>query len=106
MRSGDCQDNDEIERPMRPSVETRAEDHIGHLAFCNKIVHLLPIVRIIFEIGVLNHKHISGKPSESGSQRCSFTSIMVMVERSNGDGARRSRILTENKAVLRSNLNG
>src|ERR1051325_10920775 len=95
-----------IERPMWSSIEPRPEHHIGQLAFCNKILHLFPIVRIVFEIGVLNHKHISGKASESGSQRCSFTSVMFMVDRSNGDGRGRSRFLTEHKAAFSSNLNG
>src|SRR6516162_5631154 len=94
----------EIERAVRPPVEARTKNNIGDLANHNEIIHFRPVARIIFEIGILDHEHISGDRGQPGLQCASLASISLMVDGTDGD-RRRRRFLAEKKLALGVEIN-
>src|SRR6516162_4887415 len=69
---------------MRPAVKSRAVDYIGHLAVYDEREHAGPVVRIVFEVGVLNDDNISGNARQAGSHRGAFASVALVKQ--NGEG--------------------
>ena len=68
----------EIQRAVRTAVEAGTKHHIGDFADRDQIVHRLPVARIIFEIGVLDHEDVSGECGKSGLQPAAFAFVALV----------------------------
>src|SRR5437763_8956970 len=69
-----------IERTMRPAIETRSVDNVGHLPLYDQRKHAGPVVRIVFEVGVLDDDDITGRARQPGSNRGAFASVALVKQ--------------------------
>ena len=76
----------ELQRTVRAAVEARAVDHIGDLAYHDQVVHLRPVLRIIFEVGVLDDEHVAGRGRERSLQTSAFALVALVIERADRHG--------------------
>jgi len=73
---------------MGSPIEARSKDHISDLAYGNEIVHVCPVDRIVFEIGILNDQNLSRGGSKSSLECTTLTAILLMVDRTDSDNSR------------------
>src|SRR5271163_547148 len=60
---------------MRPAKEPRTVDDISDLAIHNERQHQRPVVRIVFQVGVLDDDDIARDMSEPGSYSGPFPTV-------------------------------
>ena len=70
----------EIQRTMRPAIKPGTIDDIGHLALDDQREHARPVVRIVFEVGVLNDDDITGGSRQAGSDGGAFASVALVKQ--------------------------
>jgi len=70
----------EIKRAVRSAIKPRTVDDIGDLPIDNQREHQRPVVRIVFQVGVLNDNDIARSVFEPGSYRAAFTQIALMKD--------------------------
>jgi hypothetical protein len=64
---------------VRISIEERSIDHIRHLELRDRAIHALPILGIVFQVGILDDKGVSGDAREPGAQ-CGPLAMVLPVE--------------------------
>src|SRR5438477_9204570 len=74
-----------IERTMRPAIETRSVDNVGHLPLYDQRKHARPVVRIVFEVGVLDDDDVTGRTRQAGSNGGAFASIALVKQHGKRD---------------------
>ena len=62
-----------------PAHETRTVHHIG-FAVRNRVEQKMILLRIVFEIGVLNNDNVASGGAEAGAQRGPLSLIFRMVK--------------------------
>src|SRR5438309_2264092 len=70
----------EIKRSMRPAVETGSVHNVGHLPLYDEWKHARPVVRVVFEVGVLDDDDITGRARQAGSNRGAFASVALVKQ--------------------------
>src|SRR3954453_5629587 len=70
----------EIKRKMRLAKKPGAVDDVGHLALDNQRKHARPVIRIVFEVGVLNDDDITGGALQASSEGGSFASVALVKQ--------------------------
>jgi hypothetical protein len=65
---------------VRPPIEARTIDDVRDFTHRDKVVHRCPIVRIVFEIGILNDDHVAGDGGESTLQAGAFSLVGFMID--------------------------
>src|SRR5260370_3869007 len=70
----------EIQRTMRLAKKPGAVDDVGHLALDDQRKHAGPVVRIVFEVGVLNDADITGGAGQAGSDGSAFASVALVKQ--------------------------
>src|SRR6516162_979444 len=63
---------------MWPAIKPRAVDDISNLAIHNERQHQRPVVRVIFEVGVLDDDDIARDMSEPGSYSGPFPTVAIV----------------------------
>src|SRR5258708_38422204 len=72
---------------MRPTIEPRAIDNVRDLSIHNQRKHTRPVVRIVFEVGVLDDYDIAGGARETGPHSGAFASITFVKKNGKREAA-------------------
>ena len=70
----------EIQRTMRPAIKPGARNDVGHFPLDDQRKHAGPVVRIVFQVGVLNDDDIAGGLRQAGSGGSAFTSVALVEQ--------------------------
>src|SRR5690348_13278148 len=86
-------------RSVWTPVEARTKDHIRDFAHRDEIVHLPPVVRIILNVGVLDHEDATSSSSESSLQTTTLSFVALVVDWTH-DNSRRPRHFIKNQIAV------
>ena len=68
----------EIKRAVRSAIKPRTINDIGDLPIDDQRQHQRPVVRVVFQVRVLNDNDIARSLFEAGSYRTAFTAIALV----------------------------